>query len=62
MFVISAYVTIGLIASKSGSKKPVEIVAAAPAATGGIPDVDSPEFEAWANGEGNIEKYLSTLA
>lgn len=61
MGVIAMYGTLILIASSGKKKKPVEVVVAAPSA-GGIPDIDSPEFEAWANVEGNVEKYFSSLA
>lgn len=59
---IATYFTIGFVIAKWPSKKkPVEVVVSS-SNDGAIPDIDSPEFEAWANTDGNLDKYFATLA
>jgi hypothetical protein len=54
--------TLYKIGSAIGGSKKVEAVTApaAKVAAGSIPSVDSPEFDAWVNTPGNLEKYLSS--
>jgi hypothetical protein len=59
----SLFVTYKIISSFGKKKEPVAIEAA-PAATVGdneIPSVDSPAFDAWLSGPGNIDKFFETV-
>jgi hypothetical protein len=53
-------ITLGIIYSRSGSKKlkPVPAIAAVSIDSGDIPSTDSPEFAAWFEKPGNFEKIF----
>eukprot|EP00600_Ochromonadales_sp_CCMP1393_P010399 CAMPEP_0174953904 /NCGR_PEP_ID=MMETSP0004_2-20121128/123_1 /TAXON_ID=420556 /ORGANISM="Ochromonas sp., Strain CCMP1393" /LENGTH=94 /DNA_ID=CAMNT_0016201649 /DNA_START=137 /DNA_END=421 /DNA_ORIENTATION=- len=54
---VSLYLISGLFSSK---KKPVaETASSSTTASGTIPSVDSPDFDAWLSTPGNIEKALA---